>query len=86
MFGDRADGIDNSSQIPETSVAKSLFETGTDTVLRRQWYQIDLSGSAEPAESTLLGAFEDINYASDGIEQAAKEENCEFLHSRKKFI
>ena len=71
MFGARADGIDNSSQIPETSVAKSLFETGTDTVLRRQWYQINLSGSAEPAESTLLGAFEDINYASDGIEQAA---------------
>ena len=35
----------------------------------------------------MLGAFEDINYASDGIEQAKKkEENCEFLHSQKKEI
>ncbi len=83
MFGARADGIDNSSQIPETSVAKSLFETGTDTVLRRQWYQINLSGSAEPAESTLLGAFEDINYASDGIEQAAKRGELRVLTQPK---
>ncbi|HIU02419.1 MAG TPA: hypothetical protein IAB63_04105 [Candidatus Onthocola gallistercoris] len=71
MFGANADGINNSSQIPETTLAKSLFETGESNVERRVWYSVNLSDDGEPVQSTILGDFDTMSHTDSTLTEAA---------------
>ena len=73
MFGANADGINNSSQIPETTIAKSLFETGTSNVERRVWYSLNLSDGSEPVQSTILGDFDTMSHTDSALTEAAEK-------------
>ncbi len=73
MFSAAQDGINSSFEIPSTTVARSLFETGDETVQRRTWYQINTSSTSTPVASTLIGEFDSQDPLDPAFVQAAKE-------------
>lgn len=73
MFGANADGINNASQIPETTLARQLFGTGEETVERRTWYALNLSDTTTQAQSTRLGSFDELPADDATLRQAIED-------------
>ena len=79
MFGANADGINNASQIPETTLARQLFGTGDETVQRRTWYALNLSDTTTQARSTLLGGFDELSAQDEALRQAIADRSARVI-------
>ncbi|MDR1286588.1 MAG: prolyl oligopeptidase family serine peptidase, partial [Treponema sp.] len=70
MFGSRPDGINASARIKETTMARRLFGTGSETVKDGVWYGLNLSPGSAQARSAELGGLYDGDYQNRQLRQA----------------
>lgn len=83
MFSSADDGINNSADLPNSTVAHVLYGTIDEPVLQREWYSLNLSDTAEQVKSTDLGSFDSLTYNDSALYEAAQARTARVMYQPK---